>query len=77
MREALDPTADPGWIIRHEGHNVLTESAVEFPAGLRQWLLGHARLPLGRTWADLAKLARLCQVAILAALLRCGPFRHT
>jgi trehalose/maltose hydrolase-like predicted phosphorylase len=29
MREALEPIANPGWIISHEGYNVLTESAVE------------------------------------------------
>ena len=29
MRKALEPTPDPGWIIRHEGYNILTESEVE------------------------------------------------
>ena len=29
MHEALEPTPDPDWVLRHEGYNVLTESAVE------------------------------------------------
>src|SRR5215470_1416940 len=29
MLEALQPTQDPGWVLRHEGYNVLTESAFE------------------------------------------------
>jgi trehalose/maltose hydrolase-like predicted phosphorylase len=28
-REVLDPTQEPGWILSHEGYNVLSESAVE------------------------------------------------
>src|SRR6516225_8364825 len=29
MHETLEPTQDPGWVLSHEGYNVLTESAVE------------------------------------------------
>ena len=29
MLDALELTPDPGWILGHEGYNVLTESAVE------------------------------------------------
>src|SRR5215831_9408532 len=29
MHEALEPTQDPGWLLSHEGYNVLSESAVE------------------------------------------------
>ena len=29
MLEALEPTREPGWVLSHEGYNVLTESAVE------------------------------------------------
>ena len=29
MHEALLPTQDPGWVLTHEGYNVLTENAVE------------------------------------------------
>jgi trehalose/maltose hydrolase-like predicted phosphorylase len=29
MRAVLEATEDPGWILAHEGYNVLTESAVE------------------------------------------------
>ncbi len=53
MREALDPTADPGWIIGHEGHNVLTESAVESRLAFGNGFLGmRAARSAGRgpTW---------------------------
>ena len=29
MKQALEPTQDPGWVLTHEGYNVLTENAVE------------------------------------------------
>jgi trehalose/maltose hydrolase-like predicted phosphorylase len=29
MHEALEPTREPGWVLSHEGYNVLSESAVE------------------------------------------------
>ena len=29
MHEALEPTRDSGWVLSHEGYNLLTESAVE------------------------------------------------
>jgi len=29
MHEALEPTQDSGWVLSHEGYNLLTESAVE------------------------------------------------
>ena len=29
MHQALEPTQDPGWVLSHEGYNLLTESAVE------------------------------------------------
>jgi trehalose/maltose hydrolase-like predicted phosphorylase len=29
MPDALEPTHDPGWILSHEGYNILTESGVE------------------------------------------------
>jgi len=29
MLEALQPTQEPGWVLSHEGYNVLTESTVE------------------------------------------------
>jgi beta-phosphoglucomutase family hydrolase len=29
MREALKPTEDPSWVLRHEGYDILTESALE------------------------------------------------
>ena len=29
MNEALAPTQDSGWVLSHEGYNLLSESAVE------------------------------------------------
>jgi hypothetical protein len=29
MHEMLEPTQDPGWVLRYDGCNVLEESAVE------------------------------------------------
>jgi trehalose/maltose hydrolase-like predicted phosphorylase len=29
MLKALEPTQEPGWVLSHDGYNVLTESAVE------------------------------------------------
>ncbi len=53
MREALEPTADPGWIISHEGYNVLAESAVESRLAFGNGFLGmRASRSAGRgpTW---------------------------
>ena len=40
MHEALEPTQDPGWILSHEGYNVLTESAVESRLAFGNGFLG-------------------------------------
>jgi trehalose/maltose hydrolase-like predicted phosphorylase len=40
MHEALEPTLDPGWILSHEGYNLLTESAVESRLALGNGFLG-------------------------------------
>ena len=40
MLEALEPTRDPGWVLSHEGYNVLTESAVESRFALGNGFLG-------------------------------------
>ena len=29
MREVMQPTPDPGWVLTHEGYSVLTENAVD------------------------------------------------
>ena len=57
MREALEPTQDSGWVLNHEGYNVLNESAVESALRARQWLSGHARRSLGQPRPDLGCLA--------------------
>ena len=40
MLDALEPTPDPGWVLGHEGYNVLTESAVESRFALGNGFLG-------------------------------------
>src|SRR5215470_11034329 len=53
MHEALEPTQDPGWLLSHEGYNVLTESAVESRFAFGNGFLGMraARsISRGPTW---------------------------
>jgi trehalose/maltose hydrolase-like predicted phosphorylase len=40
MHEVLEPTQDPGWVLRHEGYNVLTESGVESRFALGNGFVG-------------------------------------
>src|SRR5215831_12203023 len=40
MHEALEPTRDPGWLLSHQGYNVLTESAVESSLAFGNGFLG-------------------------------------
>ena len=56
MHEALEPSQDPGWLLSHEGYNVLTESAVESRLAFGNGFLGHARRPLGQSRPDLGSL---------------------
>ena len=57
MHEALEPTQDPGWVLSHEGYNVLTESAARIALRVRQRIPGHARRSLGQPGPDLGVLA--------------------
>src|SRR5438552_892743 len=55
MHEALLPTQDPGWVLTHEGYNVLTENAVESRFALGNGFLGmRASRPVSRgpTWVS-------------------------
>jgi trehalose/maltose hydrolase-like predicted phosphorylase len=55
MREALEPTQYPGWVLSHEGYNVLTESGVESRFALGNGFLGMraARaVSRGPTWVS-------------------------
>src|SRR6516164_1297723 len=55
MRKALEPTQDAGWILSHEGYNVLTESAVESRLAFGNGFLGMraARsVSRGPTWVS-------------------------
>ena len=55
MHEALQPTQDPGWVLTHEGYNVLTENAVESRFALGNGFLGmRASRPVSRgpTWVS-------------------------
>jgi trehalose/maltose hydrolase-like predicted phosphorylase len=68
MHKTLEPTQDAGWVLSHEGYNVLTESAVESRFALGNGFLGmRAARSIGR--ADLGSLARIQQMGVLAALL--------
>ena len=40
MLDVLEPTREPGWVLSHEGYNVLTESAVESRFALGNGFLG-------------------------------------
>ena len=53
MREALETTQDSGWVLSHEGYNVLTESAVESRLAFGNGFLGMRAARLvsrGPTW---------------------------
>jgi trehalose/maltose hydrolase-like predicted phosphorylase len=53
MMQSLEPTQDPGWVLSHEGYNVLTESAVESRFAFGNGFLGMraARsISRGPTW---------------------------
>jgi trehalose/maltose hydrolase-like predicted phosphorylase len=77
MMEALEPTRDPGWVLTHEGYNVLTENAVESRFALGNGFLGmRASRPVSRG-PDMGQLAGLYQVGVVAALLRRGRVRQT
>ena len=55
MHEALLPTQDPGWVLTHEGYNVLTENAVESRFALGNGFRGmRASRPVSRgpTWVS-------------------------
>jgi trehalose/maltose hydrolase-like predicted phosphorylase len=55
MRQALEPTQDPSWVLTHEGYNVLTENAVESRFALGNGFLGmRASRPVSRgpTWVS-------------------------
>jgi len=55
VKQALQPTQDPGWVTSHEGYNVLTESAVESRFAFGNGFLGMraARsVSRGPTWVS-------------------------
>jgi trehalose/maltose hydrolase-like predicted phosphorylase len=55
MLHALEPTQAPGWVLTHEGYNVLTENAVESRFALGNGFLGmRASRPVSRgpTWVS-------------------------
>src|SRR5215468_7270568 len=55
MLEALESTQDPGWVLTHEGYDVLTENAVESRFALGNGFLGmRASRPVSRgpTWVS-------------------------
>ena len=61
MRDVLQPTADPEWILQHEGYNVMTENAVESRFAFGNGFLGMraARsISRGPTWTSWLKYIR-------------------
>ena len=55
MRDAIEPTRDPGWVLTHEGYSVVTENAVESRFALGNGFLGmRASRPVSRgpTWVS-------------------------
>ena len=55
MRNAIEPTGDPRWVLTHEGYNVVTENAVESRFALGNGFLGmRASRPVSRgpTWVS-------------------------
>lgn len=55
MRDVTQPTPDPGWVLTHEGYDVLTENAVESRFALGNGFLGmRASRPYSRgpTWVS-------------------------
>ena len=49
MHDAMQPRRDPGWVLTHEGYNVLTENAVESRFALGNGFLGmRASRPVSR-----------------------------
>jgi trehalose/maltose hydrolase-like predicted phosphorylase len=55
MPDALQPTHDPGWVLSHEGYNVLTESRIESRFAFGNGFLGMRAtrsMSRGPTWAS-------------------------
>ena len=52
MQEVRQPTQDPGWVLTHEGYNVLTENAVESRFALGNGFLGMRAVSRGPTWVS-------------------------
>jgi trehalose/maltose hydrolase-like predicted phosphorylase len=61
MSDVLQPTADPEWVLQHEGYNVMTENAVESRFAFGNGFLGMraARsISRGPTWTSWLKYIR-------------------
>ena len=54
MHEAFEQTQDPGWVLSHQGYDVLSESAVESRFA---FFLGMRARSLGQPGPDLGGLA--------------------
>src|SRR5262249_7907200 len=81
MHEALAPTTDPGWVLKHEGYNVLTESAFESSFAFGNGFLGMraarsvSRGPTWVAWLGYSRWASWppCYVAGLFAVPNIEP----
>jgi trehalose/maltose hydrolase-like predicted phosphorylase len=57
MLEALKPTQEPGWVLSHDGYNVLTESAVESRFAFGNGFLGMRAARSVQPGPDVGRLA--------------------
>jgi hypothetical protein len=76
MLKALEPTQEPGWVLSHDGYNVLTESAVKSRFAFGNGFLGMraARsVSRGPTWVGWLGYSRWasCRAATSPACLTC------
>ena len=53
MQDVMAPPQDLGWVLHHEGYNVLSESAVEFSLCAGQWFFRPARRARRQPGTDL------------------------
>ena len=75
MHHLLEPTQQSGWVLNHDGYDILSESALELRFALGNGFLGNARRALDEPRPNLGDVARICAMGVLAALLRRRSFR--
>jgi hypothetical protein len=77
MRNVIEPSRDPRWVLTHEGYDVVTENAVESRFALGNGFLGmRASRPVSRgpTWVSWLGYIRW---GVMATLLCRRPVRSS